>query len=377
MNSIKNLIVFLSKNILIKNYNHSKSNKRALLVYITRPFITQRIHHTNAIEAKMIMECLDERDYRVDIIYYDTTKKIKYQNYDLIIGMGKGYINSLGKCKKDAIRLYLATGAFFLYANANEIERWIELGIRKHIPLEAINRLEKNDDPIKAVASIRESNAILVDSDGWSATTYDIFQKPIFKLGAIAFNYYKYSDFNRNIQKAKCNFLCITGQGFIHKGIDVLLEVFSEREDVSLYIIGPPDKAFIDMFSYELNKSNIYYGGFIDLKSLEYKNIAEKCAFSINASCSEGCCTSILSSMTTGLIPILSKYESVDDFGFGIRIDEINVEKIDLAIDYAIRLPDEEIIERMNSIAKQAENYTEKKYKERVNDALISILGQY
>lgn len=185
----------------------------------------------------------------------------------------------------------------------------------------------------------------------------------------------------RNIHFAKKNFICITGNGFIHKGIDLILEAFSMRNDADLYLVGNIEDDIIIAGGYQdiIKRNNIHFFGFLDMKSLQFFEIASKCVFSINASCSEGCSTSILTSMYTGIIPIISPREGIDANGNEIILEEISIEGINKALDIALGLSELDIKNRMHEIARWTEvEYSKEAHFTRMYNAIkqCMMLGE-
>jgi glycosyltransferase, family 1 len=107
------------------------------------------------------------------------------------------------------------------------------------------------------------------------------------------------------------NFLYFASGDQAHKGLDLLLEVFSERDfPYSLFICSTfkSEKEFCSVYQKELYETkNIHAVGFADIMGDEFHKILERCAYVIVPSCSEGQMGSALTVMSAGVIPILSK----------------------------------------------------------------------
>ena len=137
----------------------------------------------------------------------------------------------------------------------------------------------------------------------------------------------------RDINNTKKNFLWFGSNGAIHKGLDILIDVFSKRNDINLFICGvnKHDRKILSLKS----RDNIKVYKKISVKSNEYIEIIDNCSFAILPSCSEATSTSILTSMRHGLIPIVS-----ENIGFEKYIDEKFILK-----DYKIEYMEEKINE--------------------------------
>jgi hypothetical protein len=104
-------------------------------------------------------------------------------------------------------------------------------------------------------------------------------------------------------------FLFLGGYGQVHKGLDLLLEVFSKRPHLTLYVCGQFSREadFCRVYREELfGRHNIRPVGSVDIQSEEFAGIVERCAYVVLPSCAEGQSGSVLTGMSAGLIPLVS-----------------------------------------------------------------------
>lgn len=159
-NFFKKAFVKLSKNILLKNVNKTNFSKTVLLTYITRPFVTNKIHHTNAYEALNLSTVLKDLGYNVDVIFYESNRKLNYKKYFAVIGFGPAFIKTQGKIKN---RIYYATGSCFIEANAGELDRFTKFISRRNVHnlVNPVNRIERISNEVEALQSFFNCNAII------------------------------------------------------------------------------------------------------------------------------------------------------------------------------------------------------------------------
>jgi len=132
--------------------------------------------------------------------------------------------------------------------------------------------------------------------------------------------------------------------------LDLLLDVFSHREDIVLHICGleKMDRKLLKMSKRE----NIVDEGLIFIKSETFLQLVDKCSFIILPSCSEACSTSITTGMLHGLIPVVMK-----DAGF-TRLGNNAIFLEDFKIDYL----EEKINELSNSDSDSLSSFSRQVY---------------
>ena len=87
--------------------------------------------------------------------------------------------------------------------------------------------------------------------------------------------------FPKDFNNAKKHFLWFGSSGMIHKGLDLLLDIFSKREEIHLHICGPLEgnQSFNKLFTMSYLKPNIHYHGFVSINSTLFKEAAAKMRF--------------------------------------------------------------------------------------------------
>ena len=113
----------------------------------------------------------------------------------------------------------------------------------------------------------------------------------------------------------------------MHKGLDLVLEVFSELPDYHLTICGPLDdpeeREFRQQYFHELYElPNINSVGWVDVSGKQFTDIASNCVALIYPSCSEGQAGSVITCLQASLIPLISYESGVDVNEFGVIFKE-------------------------------------------------------
>jgi glycosyltransferase involved in cell wall biosynthesis len=144
--------------------------------------------------------------------------------------------------------------------------------------------------------------------DQYTLRSYDEFQLPPVQL--IPNTGYP-ALFNEDQSgRSPTSFLFLGSVGQVHKGLDILLEVFAKRPSLQLFVCGhfAQESDFCRAYRRELfTTPNIVPLGFLDIRSDRFREVASRCSFVVMPSCAEGMSGSVLTGMSAGLVPIVSR----------------------------------------------------------------------
>lgn len=346
---VKRIMHKMGVDVCLTNIYRTHYNRNCLISYIQDPFFSEKnnqIHQSN-MQVLVMAELLNELKYNVDVIDY-RAHRLKLKNkYDLVIDIciGEGisvYENNLKEnCKKIA---YL-TGSESAYANKAELDRIHDVYLRRGKLLKP-----RRQAPLFSKAIENCDLVILFGNDVVLSTYRDFHFKKYLLIPNTGYDL-KYSfAFEKKQQDA---FLFFGSSGCIHKGLDILLEVFSENPSLgTLYVCGcfESEKDFLEEYSTELyNTENIYPIGFIDIFSDIFKQLYEKCTFTVLPSCAEGCAGSLTTCMSAGLIPICSKICGFDEDEV-IILPDCSKETVLKMLIYAKEMSQEEVIKKSRRV---------------------------
>lgn len=308
------------------NYDDSANQKRALICYLAKGYFINLEHNigrTIVYEIFKIIKVFSEMDYCIDLVDGNNPKLIPLvadKNYDLIFGFGETFYQ-ISTLQPMAISILYLTENLPEFSYKEEKKR-LDYFFERHKKRVKIQRsgqfyklyhLEKKYSEIITLGEIKSLNQKYKN-------IYSIFPTGIINS--------KFSYKEKDHLLSRKRFLWLGSSGAIHKGLDILIDVFKNRDDITLIIGGliKPDKKVFDF----PNRNNILDCGYIDIKSEAFLKITENCSYIILPSCSEGFSTSIATGMLHGLIPIVMK-----DTGFNklmdnaIFLDDYSIEYID------------------------------------------------
>lgn len=349
---------------LVMNLNNIVTDEqpKVLICYLTNEYfinLDNNVRRTISFEILKIVKVFSEFGFCIDIIGFNDIKSlasIKDRQYSMIFGFGETFYQMV-KLQPEAISILYMTENHPCFSFQEEKKR-IDYFYARHRRHARFGRsgnfykLKHLDTKYSYVITLSETEPLKCQYD-----------RPyfIFPTGIINPKYkFKYKDH----QSSKMNFLWLGSYGAIHKGLDLLLDVFSKRDDIILHICGlsKQDRKILKI----QNRRNIVEYGHIDIRSNFFLNIVETCSFIILPSCSEACSTSVTTGMLHGLIPIVMK-----DSGFNRLAD--NAIFLD---DYKIEYLDSKLSEFINFSSKELELISKKVFDFAQQNFLIAIFEE-
>lgn len=294
------IVKILRKNVF--NAEHRK--RRVLISYITSPFINKNdFSHTNLLECYTAAEIFNELGFCVDVIDYNSNKKINYSKYDVVYGMGMVLEKSFYFNKKKIKKIFYATGCNPIFSNVETLLRVRDFYNSHGVMLLESSRLIEQGCYLQTFLS----DGVIVLGDEFVLNTYQNYDKNgIERFRNLAAFFYDINDIDisaKNFSEANKHFLWFGSSGAIHKGLDILIDIFFKRQDIYLHICGlsENEKGFLNYYNKVfLQSKNIINHGFVNIKSEEFNNLMNKCAFVISPSVSEGGSPAILNVVANG-----------------------------------------------------------------------------
>lgn len=286
------------------NVNGTNFTRCCLLKYITLPFDCPPLYHKhqNMWQVPEIARIIGEFEYNVDVINYDDREVRLSQQYDLLLDIYPQnhavYANHLAS---DCIKIAYTTGASPDWQNRAEKERIDDLWRRRQARM-----------PAKAWTppfgpEINSFDALFLIGNQHTLNTYGDLSVPsryLLPNSAYPFGIPELA------KKSPAAFLFLATYPQMLKGLDLLLEVFAQNPDLSLVICSQfaQEKDFCAIYDKELyHLPNIVPAGPVDITGKLFRKIIDLCSYVVLPSCSEGMSGSVLTAMSAGLIPLVSR----------------------------------------------------------------------
>lgn len=365
---------YINKQVIIgfDEYLVDSSIGNALVSFRVPPLLVSKTQRNNLtinqhLAAIEIVRSLNELGYIVDIINWDNQKWKPSKSYDIFIGHGAiNFENISNYLASDTVRIYYATGIHWRTLNIREATRIVQLARRTGYLLPPDRANMNNED-----SAYKSSDSIICLGNQNAANTFSEYPQ-VFNINNIVapsiWNEWQSKDYN----SCRKHFLFFSGQGPIHKGLDLLLEVFSKTDDLHLHISQYLTTAFTSVFStYLTNFNNIHFYGFTQMRSPEFEELAHFCAWTILPTCAEGQPGSIIECMAYGLIPIVTDAANIDLHDWGIQLPDHEIDTIQKIVKNASRMPTDDIKRRAAQVISEVrDNYSKENYRKNVKHAI-------
>jgi len=338
LKNIKNKIKKISTKSVVSLKPKGEVVGNVLLSYLMEPFLLKRNQpipnsHTNYWESLQIAKTFLDLGYSVDVIDYKNSNFIPKKHYSFFIDIYKNIERIAPLINSDCVKIAHLTGADNLFQNHSEYKRLLDLQQRRGITLKPRRIVE----PTKGLDLV---DCATILGNKFTIDTYQHIDIPIFPIPISTTNLYPYPS-EKDFEFCRNRFLWLGSAGMVHKGLDLVLEAFSDMPNHHLTVCGPVknEKDFETGFSKELYQTpNIKTVGWIDVGSLEFVEITRNCIGTIYPSCSEGGGGSVINCLHAGLIPIISYQSSVDINNFGFLLESCSVSDIKKAIKHVSNL---------------------------------------
>ena len=341
-------VSYQEKIITLESENGHKGN--VLVSFIIKPFISSGgepdISQDINWGCYQIVKTFLDLGYSVDVIHYQNKTFIPKKNYTFFLDLYTNMERIAPLLNKNCIKILHPRWAHWLYNNYSSYKRCLELQKRKGIVITRLRLLQPN-------LSTEHADCLIVLGNEFALSTYSYADKVIYRVPYAISLSLSWPE-KKNFDVCRKNFLFFSGGGFVHKGLDLVLDAFVSMPDYNLYICGPLEKEneFVNIYYRELYElPNICTLGWVDINSPDFSKITNNCIAHIHPSCSEMGGGSILNCMQAGLIPIVSYESSVDvDESYGVILKNCSVNEIK----EAIRLISSYPTDKLKSMSKKA-----------------------
>lgn len=360
----------------IASLKPEKSVKGNMLIsYVIDPFFMREedlpTSHTRFWESLQIARTFLDKGYCVDVINFDNSDFVPEKKYDFFVGSRTNFQRIAELLNPECVKIAHLTVAHWLFNNTAQYVRLSALKKKKGVTIAPRKMVGVN-------YAIEYADYATILGNEFTLGTYNYADKQLFPIPISTPVIYPWPE-NKDFHACRNNFIWFGSDGLVHKGLDLVLEAFSEMPDMNLTVCGPvsAEKDFERVYYKELyNTSNIRTVGWVDIGAPAFAEITKNSIGLIYPSCSEGQSGGVLTCLHASLIPVVS-YESgvsVDDFGIVLKQSSI------AEIKNAVRAVSNLTTQQAKSMARKAweyatANHTREAFSREYNKAISTIMG--
>jgi glycosyltransferase involved in cell wall biosynthesis len=265
--------------------------------------------------------------FEVDLVSEKNGSFKPSRRYDVLMAMRFDLERLAGLVNDDCLKIVHLETADTLFHCRAELSRLMNLQDRHSVTL----RPYRLETPHRA---LEVADFATLTGNAYTLSTYRNAKIPIYLTPAAPPFLYEWPE-RKDFERSRKRFLFMASEGLVHKGLDLVLDAFSQMPDLELVVCGrvldEPD--FVRAFKRELTATpNIRMHGWVDTGSPQFEELAASCCAMVYPSSSEGQSGALLTAMHAGLIPIASRQSGVDLPGFGRILEESSISEIREAV---------------------------------------------
>jgi len=354
-----------------------KSHGKALLGLIIDPFLLDEgeeisNEHTNHQESMEIAKVFLELGYEVDVISKLRGIFIPKKKYTFYVNLRTNFKNVGKRLNDDCIKIAHLDTCHWSFSNHSATKRVLNLQKRRGKSLDSIRYITPN-------YAIEYCDYATTKGNKFTINTYGFANKKIYQTKIPTYRTYEWFD-KKDYHNCKNNFLWFGSSGFVHKGLDLVLEAFADLPEHNLTVCGPilDDDDFKREYHSELFETpNITTKGWVDNDSQEFLDIAKNNVALIFPSCAEAFNGGVTTCMQAGIIPIVSRETGMDiNSEYGIELEESSINEIKKTAQKFSELPELKIEDMSRKAWKYARNnHTIEKFHEDYKKAIQDIVS--
>ena len=333
--------------------------------------------HTSRWHARTIGHLFAELGFIVDGVRWDDETFIPQRDYDVVFDIYVNLVRWLPYLKPTAIKLVHCTGSDPYYQNLAELAR-IEALTRRRPGLYTPRRLLAHPDRSRYALYVADACSLLGNEH--TLSTYPAQFHPKMHLVTPSTSY-----LGATIKSPEAlvpperEFLWYFGTGAVHKGLDLVLEVFAGHPEWMLNVVGPviEELDFVALYQRELlGLPNIHYHGSLTPSGEEFRAITSRSFCFIAPSCSEATSSAVVTCLRVGLFPIISKDAGVTmPAGCGVTLESVSIVAIEAAVSTVLALPEEVLAAQIaQSQAYAAELFTREHFRADMRTFIQQVL---
>jgi len=307
------------------------------------------VRHSNVWESREIVRILNKMDRTVDAIDWMDDKFYPQEDYEMVFDI---YTNLQRLCPfldPSTRRVLHLTGQYHVYQNLAEIRRVEDLE-RRTGKLYSPKRLVKSPELFER--SLRLAHICSLIGNEHTLGTFPEKYHYKIRLVTVSASLLRRVKSRAQFVPQQREFTWFFGGGAVHKGLDLVLEVFDRHPELTLNVIGDVESERDFMLIYGdllTRRSNIHYHGYLSPSSDEFRQITDRSFCFVAPSCSESISSAAATMMQVGLYPIISRETGVTlPTDCGIYLEKCTHDEIERSVLQVHQTESEELTDQID-----------------------------
>ena len=367
--------------ILNPTQKNEKAIGRVLFSYLEAPLLwtenSKKFRgHSNAWESREIVRIFLDLGYQVDAINFMDRTFVPQKHYDVVfdifenLGLWSNYF------EKKTKKILHCTGSDPYFQNKAEMSRVESVNNRRNSQYHPKRLIE---NPELTYKSLDVADAVSLIGNKRTKETYPQRFWDKIELVTVTASQLKEIKTKDNYVSQNREFLWFFGGGAVHKGLDLVLEVFSRNKDLTLNIIGDIENEidFLAIYKNELFRSNnIHFYGHLYPRDKKFIEIVKNVFCFIAPTCSEEISPAVATCLQIGLYPIISRESGITlPKGCGIYLETCSIAEIEQKVRLVYLMPNKELENQIKNIQFEAiEKYSRNSFHSIMKKFLTNII---
>ena len=380
---IKKLLKINSDQLVRLKADHKKEKGIVLLSYLNAPLMwstndTRLDAHSALWESREIAHIFQTMGFTVDVINWTNEAYEPRENYDIIFDIHTN-LQKIAPLQPSLIKKILhLTGSSVQYQRMAELRRVEALEQRKGM-LYSPKRIDKSFD--LAERSFKVADICSLIGNNATRDTYSPEHKSKIHTVPVSGSRLLYHKSKaKEYVPLEREFIWFYGSGAVHKGLDLVLDVFCKNPRLHLHVVGnvAAEKDFIKIYYKELFETkNITYHGHLIPSSSKFRAIADRVVANIAPSCSEGTSPATVTCLQIGFFPIISVNNGITlPKDTGIYLHKCTHEEIERSVNEVYNMPVSKLSEQIQICQIYGlKNFSRENFSSKMNEFLSYALG--
>ena len=326
-------------------------------------------------ESREIYLALLDLGFDVDVIDLGAPTPVDAGPYQVSLTFHYQLLMVEAHLAPGAIRITWLTGSYAPTQNAREIKRVRALEQRRDCNYEPKRQVPHVDAELAAID--RADHCILV-GNSVTLNTYPKRWHHKIETFCVSAGNIDYVKAPGDFIPGRREFLWYSASGAVLKGLDLLLDLFSDRELPTLHIVGALNEEhdFLNIYHSELDDHpRIRMHGFLHGNDPKLAEVYDRCVAVLHPSAAEGMSGSVAHCLRVGLYPVISRVSGIDlPDGCGRYLEDCTLEEIEVAIRDVLEMPEADLCRQIGVLQAMAEErFSRTSYARRLRE----VLGRY